>query len=116
MMENPHPLEIHSNESVDKETGEEESDSDYRSDNQNKLAPVDDVRDLLLSGFLCLYFENVGKRDRSSVGLNDMEAPRQSSSRGPVACFWITNRKYNALLWAPKMHGAHRQSPTPPNK
>ncbi|GFS54629.1 hypothetical protein NPIL_85731, partial [Nephila pilipes] len=73
------------------------------------------VRDLLSSGFLCLYFENVEK-DRSSVGLNDMEAPRQSSSWGPVACFWSTNRKQNTLLWAPKKYGAHRQLPTLPNE
>ncbi|GFT90419.1 hypothetical protein NPIL_342661 [Nephila pilipes] len=54
--------------------------------------------------------------DRSCVGSNDMEAPRQSSSRGPVACFWSTNRKQNTLLWAPKKHGANRQLPTPPNE
>ncbi|GFU05531.1 hypothetical protein NPIL_6391 [Nephila pilipes] len=34
--------------------------------------------------------------------------PSQSSSRGPVACFWSTNRKQNILLWAPKKLGAHR--------
>ncbi|GFU28839.1 uncharacterized protein NPIL_502171 [Nephila pilipes] len=34
-----------------------------------------------------------------------MEAPRQSSSLGPVASFWIINRKQNTLLWAPKKHG-----------
>ncbi|GFT05879.1 hypothetical protein NPIL_345961, partial [Nephila pilipes] len=45
------------------------------------------------------------ERDPSSVGLNDMEAPSQSSSRGPVACFWCTNRKQNTLLLAPKKHG-----------
>ncbi|GFT45274.1 hypothetical protein NPIL_583931 [Nephila pilipes] len=38
-----------------------------------------------------------------------MEAPRQSSSWGPVACFWSTNRKQNTLLWAPKKHGAHSE-------
>ncbi|GFU61449.1 hypothetical protein TNCV_2287561 [Trichonephila clavipes] len=56
------------------------------------------------------------QRDSStSVGLNDMAAPRQSS-RGTVACFWSTNRKENALLRAPKKRGAHRQLPTPPNE
>ncbi|GFS33017.1 hypothetical protein NPIL_270191 [Nephila pilipes] len=52
-----------------------------------------------------------GKRSR----LNDIEAPRQSSYRGPVACFWSTNRKQNTLLWAPKNYRAHRQLPTSPN-
>ncbi|GFU59438.1 hypothetical protein NPIL_426351 [Nephila pilipes] len=42
-----------------------------------------------------------------------MEAFRQSSSRGPVVCFWNTNRKQNTLLLAPKKHGVHRQLPTP---
>ncbi|GFT63546.1 hypothetical protein NPIL_666021 [Nephila pilipes] len=45
-----------------------------------------------------------------------MEVPRQSSSRGPIACFWSTNRKQNTLLLAPKENGAYRQLPTPPDE
>ncbi|GBN41397.1 hypothetical protein AVEN_151437-1 [Araneus ventricosus] len=38
-----YPLEIYSNQSVDREPGGEESSSDDVSDNENKLAPADDV-------------------------------------------------------------------------
>ncbi|GFT02161.1 hypothetical protein NPIL_566531 [Nephila pilipes] len=48
-----------------------------------------DLNRIIISIALIYYME----RDRSSVGLNDMEAPRQSSSRGLVPCFWSTNRK-----------------------